>query len=165
MIIGGKVMHAEKGFMSPFSQVANDAILPIGKVDPFKTGIIRIALPESAMLAVEVVELFDQVLDAMMGRKAQQKPLQFRFAVPLIPLGDFAAHEEQLFPRLADHVAVEEAHIGKFLPEVARHLADQALFAMDHFIVRKDEDKALRKGVEKAKGEVVMMVVAKEHIF
>jgi hypothetical protein len=57
------------------------------------------------------------------ARVVEEVPVEARLVVPLLPLRQLAAHEQQLLARLRPHVAVEQPQVGELLPVVARHLA------------------------------------------
>ena len=67
-------------------------------------------------------------------------------------------------PGCAPHEAQIGAQIGKTLPAVARHFADQRSFAVDDFVVRKRQDEILGERVEQPEGHVVVMVLAMDRI-
>ena len=52
----------------------------------------------------------------------EQVPVERVVVVPLAPLGELAAHEQQLLARVRPHVGVERAQVRELLPVVARHL-------------------------------------------
>jgi hypothetical protein len=75
--------------------------------------------------------------------------------IPLVPLADLAAHEEQLLARMRPHEAVERTQIGEFLPVVAGHLVDQRALAVHHFVVRQRQDEVLGEGVHHSEAELL----------
>ena len=54
----------------------------------------------------------------------EQFPVQFIIEIPFAELGEFAAHKEQLLARMGHPIAKETTESGKFLPIIARPLAD-----------------------------------------
>src|SRR5215207_1620538 len=89
----------------------------------------------------------------------EQVPVQAALVIPLSPLADLAAHEEQLLTRMSPHVAVESAQVGELLPAVALHLIEQRAFAVNHLVVREGENVILAPRIEKAEGEIVVMIL------
>ena len=57
-----------------------------------------------------------------MLRESECMPINAAIVVPLAPLRDFAAHEDQLLARLGEHVAKQQPQVGILLPLIARHL-------------------------------------------
>ena len=80
--------------------------------------------------------------------------------VPLVPLAELAAHEQQLLAGLRVHVAVEQAQVGELLPVVARHLAEERAFAVDDLVVRERQHEVLVEGVEHAERELAVVILA-----
>ena len=74
----------------------------------------------------------------MLLRLAAEVPVEGFVMVPLVPLAEFAAHEDELFSRMGEHPAIEHAEICEFLPLVAGHFRDERAFAVDDFIVAED---------------------------
>ena len=84
--------------------------------------------------------------------------------IPLAPLGDLAAHEQQLLARMREHVAVERAQVGVLLPHVAGHLVDHRPLAVHHFVVRERQDEVLAVGVDHREGDLVVVPLAVDRI-
>ncbi len=84
----------------------------------------------------QVIQVTDQLLDAAMRVVLQQIPTDLAVVVPFVPLGQFAAHEQQLLTWMCPHVGVEQSQVGELLPEIASHLADERSFTVHHFVVR-----------------------------
>jgi hypothetical protein len=77
---------------------------------------------------------------------------------PLLPLGELAAHEEELLARVRPHEAVERAQVGELLPVVAGHLREQRPLAVHDFVVREREDEVLRERIDHREGQLVVVV-------
>ncbi|MNO91649.1 hypothetical protein D3C76_832010 [compost metagenome] len=80
--------------------------------------------------------------------------------VPLAPLAEFAAHEQQFLARVRPHEAQVGPQVGEFLPAVAGHLVDQRVLAVHHFIVGNRQNEPLRPGVHQAEAQFVVMMGA-----
>ena len=93
-----------------------------------------------------------------------QVPLQAGVEVPLVPLAEVAAHEQQLLARMRPHVAVQQPQVGELLPQVAGHLVQQRALAVDHFVVRHRQHEVLVEGVDQAEGQLVVVVAAVDRI-
>src|ERR1700722_3170616 len=94
----------------------------------------------------------------------EEIPLEAGIVVPLRPLAEFVAHEQQLLSWVAEHETVEKAQVCEFLPVVARHLANHGAFAIDDFVMREGQNKIFSEGVDQAEGDFVLMVGAKHRI-
>ena len=57
-----------------------------------------------------------------MGIVVQQAPVQGCRLVPLDPLRQFPAHEQELLAGVRRLPAEQQAQVGELLPRVARHL-------------------------------------------
>jgi len=92
---------------------------------------IHIAVPllvagvQGGPVAVEVVEVADQVVEAAMGPVLQQVPVEPDILVPLAALGEILAHEQEFLARVTVHEPVQRAQVRELLPRVARHLAEK----------------------------------------
>ena len=86
--------------------------------------------------------------------------MQAGVEVPLVPLAEVAAHEQQLLAGMRPHVAVQQPQVGELLPQVAGHLVQQRAFAVNHFVVRHRQHEVLVEGVDQAEGQLVVMVAA-----
>ncbi len=61
--------------------------------------------------------------------------------IPLRPLPEFIAHEQELLAGMAEHKPVQQPEIREFLPFVAGHFAQHGAFAVDDFIVRQGQNE------------------------
>ena len=85
--------------------------------------------------------------------------------VPLAPLPDLAAHEQQLLAGVHEHVAVERPQVGVLLPHVAGHLVEHRAFAVHDLVVRERQDELLAVGVHHREGDPVVVPLAMHRIF
>ena len=65
---------------------------------------------------------------------------------------------------MAEHEAVIGAQIGKALPVVARHAAEDRALAVHDFVVRQRQDEIFRKRVVQAEQDVAVMMLAMDRI-
>ena len=84
--------------------------------------------------------------------------------IPLALLAELAAHEHQLLAGMAEHEAVIGAQIGKALPVVAGHAAEDRAFAVHDLVMRQRQDEVFRKRVVQAEQDVAVMVLAVDRI-
>ena len=82
---------------------------------------------ERGDLPVEQVQVADEPPHPLVGVPPQQVPGERSVVVPLLPLAELTAHEEELLPRLAVHVPEEHPQVGELLPFVAGLLAEERL--------------------------------------
>ena len=149
---------------APLPQVADDAVVDVVEVDPLEPGRVEVELVEGRLAAVEVVEVLDPALDVPVRLVLEGVPLQALLVRPLPPLGELAAHEEELLAGMGEHVAVEGLEVGVFLHLEAGHLADERALAVDDLVVRQGQDEVLRVGVPHAEGQVVVAELAEERV-
>src|ERR1035441_7492760 len=98
-----------------------------------------IALVPSISVADDQWPSADPALHSLVRSKSQRMPVNAAVVVPFAPLGNLAAHEQQLLARLGEHVAEQQTQIGIFLPVVSRHFAEQRTLAVHHFVMRQRE--------------------------
>src|SRR5205085_2190647 len=77
---------------------------------------------------------------------AEEMPIEALLVIPFAPLAEFASHEEKFFSGLGEHVTEKEPDVGKPLPLIAGHFAEEGAFSVDDFIVRDGKDKIFREG-------------------
>jgi len=65
-----------------------------------------------------------------MCRVVEQVPIELRVVVPFALLGELIAHEQQFLAWMGPHKAEIGAEIGKALPSVAGHFAEQRALAI-----------------------------------
>ncbi len=95
----------------------------------------------------------------------EEVPVDALVVVPLAPLGDLVAHEQEFFAGVAAHVAVQQPEVGELLPEVAGHLVEQRALAVHDLVVRQRQDEVLGEGVDQAEGEPAVVVLAIDGVF
>src|SRR4030042_2418262 len=92
-------------------------------------------------------------------------PIQPFVMVPLPPLPNLSAHEKQLLPGLTVHISEKQSEVGKLLPQVARHLAQQRALAVNNLIMRKRHYKVLRESIEHAESQLVVVILPVYGVF
>ena len=78
--------------------------------------------------------------------------------VPLVPLSELVAHEQQLLARLREHLCREQSQIGELLPVVAGHFVDERSLAVDDLVVRERQHEVLVERIDHAKRQLVVMI-------
>ena len=124
------------------AQPGKDVVGGIMGDHPFKSRLVAVHLVQRRHGAIEVVEIADQVLDAGVPLLPQQVPIERMIVIPFALLAEFAAHEQELLARMAEHEAVIGAQVCKTLPFIARHAAEDA---RHDFVMRQRQNEILRK--------------------
>ena len=133
--------------------------------DPFEARGVAVHLMQRRQGAIQPVQVADQRLDAGIFALLEQMPVERAIVVPFAFLAELAAHEHQFLAGMAEHEAVIGAQIGKALPFVAGHPAQQRAFAMHHFVMRQRQDEVFRKGVMQAEQNTAVVMLAMDRIF
>ena len=94
----------------------------------------------------------------------EQVPIDARVVVPLAPLADFLAHENQLFTGARPHVRKQRALIRELAQAIAGHLREHRAFAVHDFVMRERQHKIFAPRVEQAEGQIAMVVAAVDGI-
>src|SRR5205823_14391248 len=136
----------------------------IGSVDPGKPLALTIELIEGRRRAIEPIEVAHQALHSGMETVVEALPVEPDIVVPLALLAELAAHEQELLAGMRPHEGEIGPQIGKALPAVARHSADQRALAVDDLVMRDRQDEIFVESVEEAKGQIVVMVFAVDRI-
>ena len=113
--------------------------------DPAKAAAVVVAFVQRRLAGIEPVEVAHQTLHAAMRRIVEQVPIRLHVVVPFALLAELAAHEQQLLAGMRPHEAEIGAQIGEALPRVARHVAEQRAFAVDHLVMRSGRMKRSEK--------------------
>src|SRR5579872_3376998 len=117
------------------------------------------------MAMIKMVEIAHHPLESLMQGKLKQIPIDIGFAIPFVPLPDFAAHENEFFSRIGHHITVEETDICKFLPFGPWHFIDQTPFAMHDLVMGENRHEFFRVNVKESKRQVVLMEFPVNGIF
>ncbi len=124
---GSEIAHHQNrvfGLLA-FAQQRNHARSRVVTIYPLEACWIVIELVQGRFGAIEAVQLLHPVLHAFVNAKLQDVPLQAHVVSPFAHLPELISHEEQLLTRLRKHVAEEQTQVGKLLPLISRHFADQ----------------------------------------
>ena len=146
------------------AEEADHTLFGVSAVDPLKTLGVEITFVERRFVAVGVVQSLHPFLNSGMGRVAEKVPIETLFMIPFPTLAEFAAHEEELLPRLAVHVPVDQSEVGELLPVVSGHFAEERSFAVHDLIMGKRKGEVLRKGIKHAEGQIVMLVFSMDRV-
>ena len=135
-----------------------DAVLCILAIDPFKPIPVEVHLPERLVLAIKAIE-FPGIFQHFSVHRIlfHQMPIQAVIKIPLNELTELSTHEHQFLPRMGHPVRKEIPKSGELLPIIARHLADQGTFPMDHLIMGQRQYKILRKSIHQRKCKLILV--------
>src|SRR6266480_3782879 len=134
------------------------------KIDPLKTLIRIVLLPERGLAFVDVIQMLHQPAQSIVFREIDKVPIEARVVIPFAPLAEFAAHEEQFLAGMAVHPRVKHSQVGELLPFVARHLRQQRTFAVHYYIVAQYQNEMFGERVEQRERDVAVMKTAKDRI-
>ena len=113
---------------------------------------------------VEGVGRLEVGVQLLVGVEVQQMPVQRMLVMPLVELTQLAAHDEQLFAGVGEHIAPEATHEAELLPVPAGHFAHQRAFHMHHLVMGDGQDIVFAEGVHQREGQVPMIVLAEQGI-
>src|SRR6266700_1494449 len=158
----GKVADHQKSAFS-FGRITQEgqyALILVITIDPFEAIRIKFLGMEGWLGPVKRIEIPHPAPQALMRRPLEQIPIQAGIVVPFPPLAEFSSHKEQFLPWLHVLIAEEQAQVGKLLPPVSGHLANERSFAVNHLVMRKGQNEIFSVGVKRPKGEFRMMKTA-----
>src|SRR6202035_5459971 len=138
---------------------ANDAPLRVIAIHPFKAGGIGVPL-QRGIATVQTIEINQPMPQPSVKWSSQQVPLQARIVIPLRPLAELIAHEQELLAGMAEHKPVQEPQIRKLLPLIARHLAQHGSLTVDDLIVRERQQEVFSEGIHQTKRDLVMLIAS-----
>lgn len=85
-----------------FAQEGDHGVVAVAEIDPLEA-VVRVVLVEKGGLVfIDPVQVLDEALQAVVLGALAEMPVERLIVVPLAPLAEFAAHEEQLFPGCAN---------------------------------------------------------------
>src|SRR5437660_2233921 len=105
-----------------FSQERDNTVIGVVKIDPIKSFVDVVELPQRRLALVSVVQMLDESAQTVVLRKAKKLPVKTCVVVPFVALTELSAHEHQMFAVLPIHPCKKHPDIGKLMPFVARHL-------------------------------------------
>src|SRR5262249_44770680 len=117
--------HHQLAGRPPAPEERQDAVLPVVKLEPLEAGPLEIHLVQGRVRTEQRVQVANKPLHALMRSPLQEVPVEALVVLPLTPLGELPAHEEQFLSRMPPHVAEQEPEIRITLPEVTGHLIQQ----------------------------------------
>ena len=165
-----KVHDAHKLIVSAVSasglgltNVGNEVVIAIGGVDPLKSGVGIV--PQCCVGAVELVQTRDQCSHPSVIGAIVEPPIKRIAFVPLLLLGEFLSHEEELLAGVRPLIGIECAQARHLLPMIAWHLRDKRALAVNNLIMRQGQDIVLGEGVDQREGELTVVPPAIDRIF
>src|SRR5687768_17506138 len=110
--------HERLPFVIASTDETDHAVLGIAAIDPFKTRRVVILLMQRGKLAIELVQLGNQLEQSFVSGVLQKLPLQTPVMIPFAPLAKLASHEEKFLAGLRIHVGEQKPQIGESLPRI-----------------------------------------------
>src|SRR5260370_333600 len=92
-------------------------------------------------------------------------PIERMVMAPFAFLTELAAHEQELLAGVTEHEPVIGAQIGKALPLVARHAAENGALAVHDLVMGERQDEVLEERVMQAKQDLAVMMPAVDRVF
>ena len=127
---------------------------------PLEAVPVPVILPQTAVAAVQPVQLADALVGGAAGRVVQQVPVQLALKRPLVPLTQLRAHKQQLLAGVAQHIGIEAPDARQLPPVIAGHLTPQATLRMHHLVVGQGQHIILGKGVDHGERHVPVVELA-----
>ncbi|GAB1538564.1 hypothetical protein NUACC21_12260 [Scytonema sp. NUACC21] len=85
----------------------------------------------------------------------EQVPVQIAPNVPLTPLPELHAHKHGFLSGVGEHVSEQTTDIGKLLPSISGHFADDVALTVYHLIVGQRQHIVFTVVVPHTKGDVI----------
>src|SRR6266404_9197442 len=165
--LGGEVHHHQATLVRlvSFPQPREHAAFGVVHDEPLKPGILAIAFVQSRYRPIKTIEIADQSLHARMTGMLEKVPIKRVVMAPFALLAELAAHEQQLLAGMAEHEAVIGAQIGKALPFVAWHAAENRTLAVHDLVMGERQDEVLEERVVQTEKDLAVMMLAVDWIF
>src|SRR6266566_4694215 len=100
-----------------------------------------------------------------MPRLLEKMPVERMVMAPFVFLAELAAHEQELLAGMAEHEAVISAQIGKALPFIARHAAENRTLAVHDLVMGERQDEVLEECVMQTEKDLAVMMLAVDRVF
>src|SRR5262249_36234745 len=135
--LGGEVHHHQATVVRlvSLSQPREPAAFGIMHDQPLEPGIFAIEFVQGRYRPVKPIEIADQSLHALMPGILEKMPIKRMVMAPFTLLTEFAAHEHQFLAGMTEHEAVVGAQVGKALPFIARHAAENRTLAVHDLVM------------------------------
>src|SRR5690606_34484322 len=91
------------------------AVGGVVRLNPREAVAAKVALVEGGVVPRHAVEIADEPADAVVPLVLGQIPVELTVVVPLLPLGEFAPHEQQRFAGRGVLVAEQQPQVGELL--------------------------------------------------
>src|SRR5256884_8088281 len=103
-------------------QERDHADVGVVTVDPLEAAFRELELVQRRRAAIEPVEIAHPALHPGVQRILEHVPLETLLVLPLAPLAELPAHEQQLLPGMGPHVAEQEPEAPQMLALLPRHV-------------------------------------------
>src|ERR1700681_1520470 len=91
-------------------------------------------------------------------------PVQAMVFAEFAALRELLAYEEQLLAGMRVLIAIEQAEVGKLLPQVAGHFVEERVLAVNDFVMGEGQNEIFGEGVEQRKGQLVLLIFAVDRV-
>jgi hypothetical protein len=125
-----------------------DSIVAVVRIDPLETFRAVVKLEVGGLVHIEPIKILDKAAQSVVHWILYEMPIQALVVVPLLPLTEFNALEDELFSGMRPHPRKEHPHVGELLPCIAWHFFDERPLFMDHLVVAEHENEMLVKCVD-----------------
>ena len=150
--------------LASFSQPGEHAAFGIMHDQPLEPGILAIEFVQSWYRPIKTIEITDQSLHTRMPGVLEKMPIKRMIMAPFVLLAELAAHEQELLAGVTEHEAIIGAQIGKALPFITRHTAENRTLAMHDLIMGERQNEVLEKCVVQAEKDLAVMMLAVDRI-
>src|SRR5262252_8812317 len=164
--LGGEVHHHQATLVRlvSFSQPREHAAFGIMHDQPLEPGIFAIEFVQGRYRPVKPIEIADQSLHALMPGILEKMPIKRMVMAPFALLTEFAAHEHQFLAGVTKHEAVIGAQVGKALPLIAWHAAENRTLAVHDLVMGERQDEVFEERVVQAEKDFAVMMLAVDRI-
>src|SRR5581483_4429408 len=90
----------------------DDAVVRVMRINPGETAWLDIQFAQGRLARIKMVQVAQveqQLRVARVTRRLQKMPVEALFIIPLAPLPEFRAHEQQFLTGMAPHIAIKGA--------------------------------------------------------
>ena len=107
----GEVQHTDNRIRRIIRHAhhAEGGLVTVMAIYPAKTGRVMVVLVHGGLLPIDLVQVFDQAMNAGVRFYLHQWPVDRRLCVPFKPLAEFTAHKQQFLAWMGILPGIEQA--------------------------------------------------------
>src|SRR6516225_3468970 len=107
-----RIYHKQNGrAVFCLANKAEHAVVGVVEINPFKTKVGVVVLPESGLALIHVIQVLYQFSQTVTEWILEQMPVEALIMVPFRPLAEFTSHEKELFAGMRIHPAIEHSEV------------------------------------------------------